>query len=338
MVKVELSSDTMDYGAVVLTADASNELAEAWSDIGVSLAVLVTFLTLVLGLVYGTVARGLRPLKDLNVAFVRVGRGDYGARVAENGAIELVHIAREFNQMVARISTMKLQNDRLNEQLTSVQEEERADLARELHDEIGPFLFAVSLDVSAMHQIAGEDVTLQLAPRLEAIRDAVAHMQKHLKSILGRLRPTVLLDLRLPQAFDNLVDFWKGRHPNVVFNIETYQESFGGVLDDGIYRIIRESVNNALNHGRPGRIDVNIQPVTDNMVTVTVVDDGGGIKSHGPVIGFGITGMQERVASLGGVLTVKNRMDGRGVIVMARLPLQPPSNFLTEEVKEASSA
>jgi two-component system sensor histidine kinase UhpB len=67
---------------------------------------------------------------------------------------------------------MKLQNDRLNEQLTNVQEEERADLARELHDEIGPFLFAVSLDVSAIHQIAKDDVASQLAPRMEAIRDA----------------------------------------------------------------------------------------------------------------------------------------------------------------------
>jgi two-component system, NarL family, sensor histidine kinase UhpB len=226
----------------------------------------------------------------------------------------------------------------LNEQLTNVQEEERADLARELHDEIGPFLFAVSLDVSAMHQIAKEDVASRLAPRLEAIRDAVAHMQRHLKSILGRLRPTVLLDLGLAQAVDNLVDFWKGRNPNIVFNTKIYPESFGEPLDESIYRILRESLSNALRHVGPSRIDVNIQLETGDMVAVTVIDDGSGMKQPTPVIGFGITGMQERVASLGGTLTVKNRMDGRGVIVAARLPVRRPPDFLTEEITEEASA
>jgi two-component system sensor histidine kinase UhpB len=88
-VKVEVPSEAEDYRAVVLAADASNELAEVWSDISLALAVLVTFCTLVLGLVYWALARGLRPLNDLNVAFVRVGKGDYGARVAENGPMEL---------------------------------------------------------------------------------------------------------------------------------------------------------------------------------------------------------------------------------------------------------
>jgi two-component system sensor histidine kinase UhpB len=337
-VKVVLPSDTEDYGAVLLAADASNELAEAWSDIGLALVVLVIFCTLVLGLIYWTLARGLRPLNDLNVGFVHVGRGDYAVRVAENGATELAHLAHEFNQMVARLSAMNFQNDRLNEQLTNVQEEERADLARELHDEIGPFLFAVSLDVSAMHQVAKDDVASQLAPRLVAIREAVVHMQKHLKLILGRLRPSVLLDLGLAQAVENLVNFWKGRHPNIVFDVQICADSFGGRLDEGIYRVLRESLSNALRHGHPSRIDVNIQLDAGDTVAITIGDDGGGMKPFGPAIGFGITGMQERVASLGGVLTIRNRIDGRGAIVTARFPLKEPSGFLTKQARETASA
>jgi two-component system, NarL family, sensor histidine kinase UhpB len=336
-VTVALPSDDEDYAAVVLAADASNELAEAWSDVGLALGVLVTFCTLVLGLVYYLLARGLRPLNELNAAFVRVGRGDYGARVAEKGATELAHLARGFNQMIARLSTMKLRNDRLNEQLANVQEEERADLARELHDEIGPFLFAVSLDVSAMHQFAKADAAVQFAPRLEAIRDAVAHMQKHLKSILGRLRPAVLVDVGLAQAVDNLVEFWKARHSNIVFGVDICPESFGELLDDGVYRIVRESVSNALRHGRPRRIEVDIRPVTGNMVVVTIANDGARIEQPGPAIGFGITGMQERVDSLGGVLAVRNRVDREGVVVTARLPLQTSLELLTKDIHEATS-
>src|SRR5262249_38752552 len=154
---------------------------------------------------------------------------DYTPRVPENGAAELARLAREFNQMVAHLSAMHLQNSRLNEQLASVQEEERAELARELHDEIGPFLFAAALDIAAIHQIISknDDLSAQLDPRLEAIRTGIAHVQKHLKIILGRLRPTAALDLGLAQAMDNLIEFWRAREPNVMFALRVVPESFG---------------------------------------------------------------------------------------------------------------
>jgi two-component system, NarL family, sensor histidine kinase UhpB len=338
--RIKLPLVFSDYEAIVLKTDAANELAEKWGDIGLALALLVTFCTFVLGLVYWTLARGLRPLQALNVAFVRVGRGDYGPRVAESGAIELARLARQFNQMVTRLSTMKLQNARLNEQLANVQEEERADLARELHDEIGPFLFAVGLDISAIHQTvnANDGISAQLAPRLEAIRAAIAHMQKHLKIILGRLRPTVLLDLGLAQAIDNLIDFWKGRHPDVVFDLRVSPESFGELLDEGIYRIVRESLSNALRHGHPSEIDISIRFEVGDTVAIDVVDDGGGMKPANAAVGFGITGMQERVALLGGTVSIGNRSDGKGVVVSARLPFHVPAGRPAREVEEAASA
>jgi two-component system, NarL family, sensor histidine kinase UhpB len=340
VMQVKLPTGFEEYGGVVFTTDPSNELAEAWSDIGLAFAVLATFCTLVLVLVYLTLARGLRPLRDLIAAFVRVGRGDYGPRLAESGPTELARLAREFNQMVARLNAMKLQNNRLNEQLTNVQEEERADLARELHDEIGPFLFSVGLDVSTIHQIMNSDPALHLAlaPRLEAIRDAVFHMQKHLKLILGRLRPAVLLDLGLSQAVDSIVDFWRGRHPDVSFDVEVSRESFGEPIDSGIYRIVRESLSNALRHGHPSRIEIIIRMEAEDTIGVGVIDDGGGMMAAAvPAVGFGIIGMQERAAMLGGVLTVRNSAGDKGVIVSASLPLHA-APAISADATEAISA
>jgi two-component system sensor histidine kinase UhpB len=333
--RIDLPAEFDEYEAVVLTTDAANELAEKWGDIGLALAMLVIFCTFVLGLVYWILARELRPLQALNVAFVRVGRGDYSPRVAECGATELAHLAHEFNQMVARLSTMKSQNARLNEQLANVQEEERAELARELHDEIGPFLFAVSLDISAMHQITSKnaDISSQLAPRVEAIRTAIAHMQKHLKIILGRLRPAVLFDLGLAQAIDNLIDFWRERHPDVVFDLKVFPESFGERLDQGIYRIVRESLSNALRHGHPGEIDISVRLADSRTIAIEVVDDGGGMKPSNAAVGFGITGMQERAAMLGGTISLQNRDDGKGVVVSVRLPFQKPPESAEREAE-----
>jgi two-component system sensor histidine kinase UhpB len=324
--------------SVVLATDAGNELAEAWSDISLALAVLATFCSLVLAVVYWTLAWGLRPLSDLSAAFTRLGCGDY-ASIAEAGPVELARISREFNQMVGRLSTMKLQNDRLHEQLRNVQEDERASLARELHDEIGPFLFAVGLDISTMRQIAKKDHSLQLAlaPRLDAIRDAVAHMQKHVKSILGRLRPTVLLDLGLVHAIDNLVDFWKARYPNVVFDVQVCCDGCTERFEEVTYRIVRESLSNALRHGHPSRIEVNVRLI-DDKIMIGVSDDGGGTVAADSVIGFGISGMQERAALLGGTLVVRNRIDRKGVIVAAELPFDKSAEIRTAEVREAGSA
>ncbi len=322
-VEVSLPAEFGNYGSVVLSTDASNELAEAWDDTGLALAVLATFCVLVLAVIYWTLARVLRPLQDLSAAFARVGRGDYGSSVPEGGPMELARIGREFNQMVERLAAMRRQNSRLNEQLHNVQEEERAGLARELHDEIGPFLFAVGLDVSSIHQMAKGERSLQrtLAPRLEAIRDAVAHMQKHLKVILGRLRPIALFDLGLPHAIDNIVDFWRARYPNVMFDVRICRENLGERLEEVVYQIVRESLSNALRHGHPSRVQVEIEAVDGGAIGISVVDDGGGMSPTGSAIGFGITGMQERAALIGGTLTVCDRVDGKGVIVRAKLPL-----------------
>jgi two-component system, NarL family, sensor histidine kinase UhpB len=327
--RITLPPEFEEYEAIVLTSDANNEVAEKWGDIGLALGLLVAFCTFVLGLIYWTLEQGLRPLQTLNAAFDRVGRGDYRPRVPENGATELAHLARDFNQMVMRLRTMQLQNARLNEQLANVQEEDRAELARELHDEIGPFLFAVGLDVATINQTisADADISAQLAPRLEAIRTAIAHMQQHLKIILGRLRPAVLVDLGLAQALDNLVDFWRGRHPRVVFDLKMVPEGFSERLDEGIYRIVRESLSNALRHGQPSEIDISIQLGADDTVEIDVVDDGGGMMLPTSTAGFGITGMQERAALLGGTVSVQNRGDGKGVVVRARLPLQSHQNL-----------
>jgi two-component system, NarL family, sensor histidine kinase UhpB len=337
-VKVELPSPDGIHDAILLITDASNELAEAWSDIGVSLTVLAIFSTLVLGLVYWILERGLRPLKELSDAFGRIGTGDYTTRVEETGAMELVRLAQSFNHMVTQLSTMKVQNDHLNEQLASVQEEERADIAGELHDEIGPFLFAVSLDVSAMQRVAKGGTAAELGTRIDAVRDAVTHMQRHLRSILGRLRPTVLLDFGLAHAVENLVDFWKVRHSHIDFDVRVCPESFGKALDDAIYRILREGLSNALRHGRPRRVAIEVCQESKSTIVAEIVDDGGGLNASNLVAGFGITGMQERAASLGGTLTVKNRPDGSGVIVSARFPCEAEDRAAPEDIVEELSA
>ena len=148
----------------------------------------------------------------------------------------------------------------------------------------------------------------------------------------------VLLDLGLAHAVESLVDFWKVRHPHITFGVDIGQESFGKVLDDAIYRIVREALSNALRHGTPDRIRIAVLEQSENIVAVEIADDGGGLESAEPIAGFGITGMQERVALLGGTLVVGNQPGGGGVIVTARFPGRSAGYVAAEHAVEELSA
>jgi two-component system, NarL family, sensor histidine kinase UhpB len=319
------------YGSIILSTDSHNEIAETWSDFVVTLVILALFCTLVLALVYFTLGGPLRLLQNMSTAFKRIGRGDYSPRITETGARELMDLSRCFNDMVVRLSAMKEQNRRLQTQLTTVQEEERADLARDLHDEIGPLLFALNIDVSTLQQQDWRRSKEKVAMQLDAMSRAIGEMQLHVRSMLGKLRPAVLLDLGLDQAVDNLVSFWSKRHEHVRVAVELAGESFGEKLDATIYRIFQEGLNNALRHGNPSLVELKAEIGEDGFANIEVRDNGGGLSAADGSFGFGLIGMKERVELLGGVLTVANRADGCGVSVIARLPLETSDETMLKE-------
>jgi two-component system, NarL family, sensor histidine kinase UhpB len=267
----------------------------------------------------------LSPLDQMAVAFARIGSGDYRARLVEGGPLELARVCRGFNQMVWRLSDMQRRNRRLEAQVMAVQEEERAELARNLHDDIAPLLFAVSADVASIQKEDAARTSAKIGTRLEAIRETIGQMQRQVRGILGLLRPHVVRELGLVGAVDNLVAFWQKRYPAIDLETHLGSNTFGGRLDETVYRVVQEALSNAMRHGQPTLIEIDAKREADGHVAVEVSDDGGGLRDSGYGAGFGLVGMRERVKSVGGTLTVKNRVDGRGVVVSARFPGEGPA-------------
>jgi two-component system sensor histidine kinase UhpB len=326
VVRIALPNDLKAFGTFELESEQRGEVGEVWDDLLLKLAILTFFCALVSTLVYVTVGRALEPLPKLSNAFERLGGGDYGARVAESGPTELAKLCSGFNEMAGRLGQMEMRNQQLNEQLATVQEEERADLARDLHDEVSPFLFSVDVDASTIRQMADDPQTdvpkPALVARADAIRDAVAHMKKHVKSILGRLRPAVHLELGLANAIETLVASWQLRNPDVNFNVDVTDRSCGQKLDAVIHGIVREAISNAFKHAEPTEIDIDVLRNEDDDVRVLVRDDGGGLKAASLSSGFGLIAMRERVTALGGTVKIGNREDRPGVFVDVRLPIR----------------
>lgn len=320
---VELGSRLQDVAAMELTGDMSSELVEIWDDARLKLAILMVFCLVLCALVYFTLERALDPMKDVLTAFEQIGAGDYSTQVVVRGPEELSRLCEGVNDLAERLSEMELRNQRLNEQLATVQDEERADLARDLHDEISPFLFSVEVDASAIHKQGQEIDAPDIRTRADAIREATAHMMKHVRSLLDRLRPATQLELGLEHAVDVLVSSWRVRQPNVVFSAHVEETGFDHKVDAVIHGIVREGLSNALKHGKPSAVNVAVScGAGDENVVIRVQDNGRGVgdRSTRAGSGFGLISIRERVGALGGTMSLENCSGGPGAVLVARLP------------------
>jgi two-component system sensor histidine kinase UhpB len=227
--------------------------------------------------------------------------------------------------MAAQLVAMDIENRRLNEQLLSLQEKERSELACDLHDEVSPFLFAINVDMANIARLAKEGSTVEILRHIPSVTDAVGHMQRQVRNMLGRLRPVGLAEFGLNAAIGNMVEFWRQRHPEIDYRVMVSPDcdALGEVLDSTIYRIAQEALSNAVRHGQPKMITVCVgrgahSEHSHGDVVIEVFDDGQGMGGS-PGIGYGLLGMSERVRAMGGRLALSTR-PGAGLAVTAVLP------------------
>jgi two-component system sensor histidine kinase UhpB len=304
---------------VQLNSDPRSEIADVWGRARDAFLAMLLFCAGTMIVVSLAVAYAVRFFRRFQNGLQAVSDGDYDARLASAGPPEFAALARGFNHMVDRLANFSDANRRLQQQIQSVQEEERAGIARDLHDEVGPYLFAIQVDSKRL----GNSTDASARDMGMAIRDAVLHVQRHVKDILRQLRPGTSLDFGLTAAIDDLVAFWVRRHPDIRF--ERAVSACPGLErqgEDAAYRIVQESVSNAVRHGQPTVIRITIAD-QENHVLVSIEDDGGGLKFDGRAgmdLGhLGLAGMEERVHGLGGRFTVEE-LPGLGVRVRALLP------------------
>jgi len=317
---------------IVLQTTASNEVAEAWSDVKLTVGTLGSFCALILFLIYWIVSRALRPIEDVCDALSTIGEGDYSTRLTQRLPAELAPLKTGFNAMAERLTEMEAVNGSLTRQLVNLEEEERAQIARDLHDEVGPFLFATSADATMIRQLLATSAWAKASERADAILESVRHMQKHLRSVLGRLRPGALIDLGLDKAIEGLVEFWRTRRTDINFSVAMVVPTLGREIDGVIFRVVQESLNNAVRHGKPTTIQI-VLTVADGDAQMQIIDDGGGFVASRRA-GFGLSGMQERVVTIGGTFSARNRPEGQGAIITARIPLTGESAEIEDELAE----
>jgi len=324
-------------GGVVLVveAESSRAVLDAWDGV-VRLAGLgVGMLILINGLAFWSVARVLEPFPIIADGLERIQRGELKFRLPPLPGPEAGSIGAAFNRMAqavedkvhaerqAREAEARLEERREMASMADQRvEEERRLIAHELHDEFGQSVTAIrSLALAIATQADGRDTSTAEVARL--ISDEAARLYDAMHGLIPRLAPLSLDTLGLTAALDNLVRDWQRRHPEVALALH---HALPPNLEPGttlaIYRIVQEGVINALRHARPTQVSVDVSTHDDPLkLVVSVADDGIGIPTEWSKPGhFGLRGIADRVAQLGGSFRVAGQETG-GTRLTALIPL-----------------
>jgi two-component system, NarL family, sensor histidine kinase UhpB len=325
-VRIPLSAPLSDSSAatLILRTRPGNEIGEVWNQTRDAVAIMILFCGGTFVLVYVLIGQALRSLSRLEAGFGSISEGNYETAILERGPPEFRALARGFNRMTGRLGAYAKRNTQLQEQLVKLQDEERAWIARDLHDEVGPYLFAIGVDAEAIPILIDARNSRETAKRADAIREAVAHIQKHIRVILRQLRPVEHLDFGLDAAVRDALAFWQRRYPEIRFDLDIRLNGaeIARSVEEVVYRVVRESINNAVRHGQPQCIGVSIICSEPAGITMEIVDDGEGLPVGPLRKGMGLDGMAARIRALNGAFEVVSRAAGPGVRVTAAMPTQ----------------
>jgi two-component system sensor histidine kinase UhpB len=316
-------------GALVITSHPDDEMAEIWDgivtqlEVGSAIAIALFLITMLV------VGRALAPLQALSQALTKIEAGFYDARVEPGGAPELAAICTKLNHLAATLGDAVEDKRQLAERAVSLQDMERKEIARELHDEFGPYLFALRAHAGALMRLSDfhEPDADALRKHGGAILEQVNALQQFNRRILEKLRPVGLAELGLREALGGLLRLWGESHPDVTIDTSLSHslDDAGETADLTIYRIVQEALTNVFRHAGATSVNVTIEPAelptgmhgSRGCARVRISDNGRGIRRDHK-LGLGLTGMRERILALGGTLSIAS--DDGGVTVEAIVP------------------
>ena len=243
-------------------------------------------------------------------------------------SVILMHSARQLANVEATREIVEAQRKRMEmdqanlvRRLVNAQEDVLARVAREMHDEMGQDLAALSLELRELESIFQ---TEENRTRLMAVRTIVESISGSVHTTAWTLRPNSLTDLGLMLSLRELITIWAQRlGVTADTHLEALAEPLGDEESVALYRVVQEALTNMARHSEASAISVTAQRV-DGCLRIAIEDNGCGFDMDGlrdiNTGGFGLFGMRERLSLLGGSLSIESSL-GQGTTVYASLPL-----------------
>jgi PAS domain S-box-containing protein len=245
-------------------------------------------------------------------------------RVAERTG-ELVAANAALRAEISTREAAEADRRELLRRLGTAQEDERRRIARDLHDQMGQLLTALGLGLKAVEDASPDPSSVR--PHLVRLRELTDMIGREVHHLAVELRPTALDDLGLQTALATYAEAWSERS-GVEVDFQAVGLDTGRLpepVETALYRVVQEALTNVLRHAKARRVSLVLQRFPDQVVAV-VEDDGVGFDAESVTAPaedggrLGVLGMQERMALVGGTLTVESATGG-GTTVIARVPL-----------------
>ncbi|MFT3703177.1 MAG: PAS domain S-box protein [Agriterribacter sp.] len=200
--------------------------------------------------------------------------------------------------------------------LNNVREEERINISREIHDELGQQLTVLKMDVSWLDKkLPHKDPHIKdrIDQIIHFINDAILTVRR----IASQLRPGVLSDLGLVAAIEwQLNELKKRTGIKNIFLYDDVPDDLPEVVNTGMFRILQESLTNVVRHANASQVIVEIKNERDNHLVLKIQDDGKGFdSSKKPQQTLGLLGMQERAIVMGGKYSISS-VPGEGTTIL----------------------
>jgi signal transduction histidine kinase len=223
---------------------------------------------------------------------------------------------------IAVATAQSVAEDRTRDSIAAA-ERERGRWARELHDESLQSMAGLRVLLSAARRADSEELDRLLVQGIEQVDGAIAEMRR----LIADLRPTTLDELGLGAALEALAERLAASDVvEVEMRVDLDDHSRDGgarlsrEIEDTVYRLVQESLNNVARHGGVDRATVEVTEDGETL-RVRVADEGNGFDPRVSTEGFGLTGMRERVTLAGGTLEVRST-PGDGTTIVAAVPVR----------------
>lgn len=260
--------------------------------------------------------RRFNPLEDLIDEMEKVDLSRPGANLpawidgqAETEEVERLELA--FLRMMRRLEAEHL---RSSSAALNAQEEERARVARDLHDQVNQSLTGVLLRLEAVRSTAPPELEAEIADTQTLAHQAM----DELLTVARQLRPTALDDLGLRAAISGLAEQLSRPGVAVTFSCSGDPTTLTPEIQLVIYRVSQEALGNAIRHSGADRIEARLT-ISEEDARLEVTDNGSGFTFEESTSGLGLGGMKERALLVGGDLETESR-PGQGTTIRLSIP------------------
>ena len=315
---------------VYISADTASEQNEAATALFSSFLMLIALTAALYLGVKLTLQRALNPLKEALKQLQDLAQNKYDGVLKESDISEVKAVNDSINELSQSLIELENSRQMLSAKLISSQEDERAKISRDLHDELGQKIAVIRYNTSYLQKTLSDTNTENANQAINDIALATKDIDQELKKILKELRPQEhLLNIdnnSLKNLLLNLINGWQsttGKHCQFNYSIELGNINFAQNIALTVFRITQEALTNIAKHANASDVAIDIH-VDTAYIYWSVTDNGVGIPDWSQSTqqrGNGLAGLQERLWSIGGELTITPQVEHGGFGLSAKIPL-----------------